>query len=330
MPFNENPMADNNYRRRDVLRATMAASVPMATGVASAQQSDSEGDVGITNTTGVSPEQLEADVRTVATHAGATTLASRIEDETGFTLDEELAVGVDLETDDKELNAHDPRILYLPLSPSGSSGISTGEPTQETRSSSSGSSSNRRRVVEPRRETPQETTQAEFSIDNGGVLLSLTVRANGERIPAALMGMTRETSRSNSVRASSSGSVDTKSFVVEDGSARIHRERSGQRLSNSTGYAEIAPSAGTVTPADTDFTCWGCATVVGIACAGAATLSYGTCVQAAFASSVFSPWAFAAVGAFCTYIVANAGTLSCAVGAAGICAGVTDDCDFLE
>jgi len=43
-----------------------------------------------------------------------------------------------------------------------------------------------------------------------------------------------------------------------------------------------------------------------------------------------SNWAGAAVAAFCTYIVTNAGTLSCAAGVGAICAGVTGDCDFLE
>ncbi|WP_135663906.1 halocin C8-like domain-containing protein [Halorhabdus rudnickae] len=76
-----------------------------------------------------------------------------------------------------------------------------------------------------------------------------------------------------------------------------------------------------VTIAMPDLSCYGCSSIVGIACAGAASLSLSSCASAAISSGVFSPWAGGAVAAFCTYIVANAGTLSCAAGTTAICAG---------
>ena len=253
----------------------------------------------------MSPDTVEEDVQAINQHDGAKALASRIEKETGFHIDEEFAVGIELETDDPALNAHDPRLMHLPVKPSGN--VQTASPSTET-----------------------DTSKPEFSVDNGGVIMALTVRDKGERALATLMGMTREQAQSSSLTESSTARVDTKSFVVEEGSAKKHREKTNQRPMKADWQTKVGASTGDVTTADTGFTCWGCATVVGIACAGAATLSYSSCVSAAFASSVFSPWAGAAVAAFCTYIVTNAGTLSCAVGTAAICASVTGDCDFLE
>ena len=302
---------DSINRRRFVKgvgAAGLASSLSMTTGVASAKQPGPDNGVEITGTAGMSPDTVKGDVQAITEHNGAKALASRIEDETGFEMDDEFAVGIDLETDDEELNAHDPRLMHLPMKPSGVGDIPTMEPTGERVSS-----------------------QPEFSIDNGGVILALTVQVEGERKLATLMGMTREKSRSSSPLASTTEEVDTKSFVVEDGSAKKHRERTGRGPLRSDWQSEVGMDTPTVTPmGNGGFTCWGCVTVVGIACAGAATLSYSSCVSAAFASSVFSPWAGAAVAAFCTYIVTNAGTLSCAAGTAAICAGVTNDCNFLE
>jgi len=144
------------------------------------------------------------------------------------------------------------------------------------------------------------------------------------------MGITREESQDGSLGLNSNETVDTKSFVVEDGSAKIHRKSTGDQPVKADLQAGFKRNGPTVTPLDSPFTCWGCATVIAVACAGAATLSYSTCVSAAFSSSAFSPAAGATVAAFCTYIVQNAGTLSCAAGVAAICAGVSQDCEFLE
>ena len=302
---------DSINRRRFVkgVGATgFASALPIGTGVASAQQPGHEDGVRITGTAGMSPDAVKEDVQAIIGHDGAKALASRIEGETGFEMDDEFAVGIDLETDDEELNAHDPRLMHLPMMPSGVGDVPS---------------------MEPRRD--RVPSQSEFSIDNGGVLMALTVRAEGERKLATLMGITREKSRSSSLLTSTTEKVDTKSFVVENGSAKKHRERTGQQPLKSDWQAEIGMDTSTVKPmGNGGFTCWGCATVVGIACGGAAYLSYSTCVSAAFASSVFSPYAGAAVAAFCTYIVTNANTLSCAAGVAAICAGVTNDCQFLE
>lgn len=302
-------MADDSIRRRDVLKNIAFASVlPITTGVASARQPGTEDGVKITGTDGMNPDAVKKDVQAITEHDGAKALASRIEDETGFEMDDESPVGIDLETDDEALNAHDPRIMHLPMKPSGVGDVPTVGSTGRTVSS-----------------------QPEFSIDNGGVLMALTVRTKGERALAALMGMTREKFRSSSLLASATEEVNTKSFVVEDGSAKKHRERTGQQPLKSEWQSELGMNTATVTPkGNGGFTCYGCAAVVGIACAGAATLSYSTCVSAAFASSVFSPFAGAAVAAFCAYIVTNAGTLSCAVGTAAICAGVLGECSILE
>lgn len=302
-------VSEKNFKRRELLKKTaIASALPMATGVSSAQQPGQEDGVNITRKSGVSPNAVKEDVQALTGHDEAKALASRIEDETGFEMDDEFAVGIDLKTDDKALNAHDPRIMHLPLKPSGVDNVPTVEPTGGTVSSS-----------------------PEFSIDNGGVLMALTVRAKEDRTVATLMGMTREKSGSGSLLARDTEAVATKSFVVEDGSAKIHRERTGQQPLKSDWQAQLGRNTGTVTTMKgSGFTCWGCATVVGLACAGASTLSYSTCVSAAFASSAFSPLAGATVAAFCTYIVTNAGTLSCAAGTAAICSSVTNDCNFLE
>jgi hypothetical protein len=277
----------------------------MATGAASAKQAGPKNGVKITGKSGMSPDSVKEDVQAINKHDGAKALASRIKEETGFNVDDEFAVGVDLETDDKALNAHNPRLMHLLMKPLGD--VQTADASGET-----------------------DSSKPEFSVDNGGVMMALTVRDKGERALATLMGMTREKAQSSSLTESDAGRVDTKSFVVEDGSAKKHRESLGQQQMKSNWQTKVGAATGGVTTADTGFTCWGCATVVGIACAGAATLSYSSCVSAAFASSVFSPWAGAAVAAFCTYIVTNAGTLSCAVGTAAICSSVSGDCDFLE
>lgn len=305
-------MSDDRYRRRDVLKkTTIAASFPIASQSVSATPSTARlgeaGEVGITDQSGLSPEIVNEDIQTISKNKEVQTLASQIEDETGFKLDKASAVGIDIKTDDKELNALDPRIIHFSMKPPRVGNISTTELTRNT----------------------QYPPQSEFSIDNGGTLIGLTVHANSERTIAALMGITREKSQSYSLLEGTTEQVDTKSFVVEDGSAKVHRKRANRQPFKSSWQARLGLDIEPVIM-DTGFTCWGCATVVGIACAGAATLSYSSCVSAAFASSVFSPWAFAAVGAFCTYIVSNAGTLSCAAGTAAICASVTDDCDFLE
>ncbi|QLK25342.1 hypothetical protein HYG81_14790 [Natrinema zhouii] len=301
-------MFDDKLRRRDILKKTaIASALPMATGVASAKQPGPEDGVKITGTSKTSPDAVKEDVQAITRHDGAKALASRIEDKTGFEMDDEFAVGINLETDDKALNAHNPRIMHLPIKPSGVGDLSTVDPTGGTVSS-----------------------QPEFSIDNGSVLMALTVRAKGERTLATLMGITREKSGSSSLLANDSEQVETKLFTVEDGSAKIHRERTGQQPLKSAWQAKAGRNTSTVTTADTGFTCWGCATVVGLACAGTATLSMSSCASAAVASGAFNPWAGAAVSAFCLYIVSNAGTLSCAAGTAAICSSVSGDCDFLE
>lgn len=313
-------MSDYNFRRRDILKKTTVASAfPMATGMASAQQSELDTDLEITEISRTSPDVIKEDIRAISRHDEAEVLASRIEDETGFEMNDEFAVGIDLETDDEELNARNPRIMHLPVLPPGVGDISTVEAAEGAVSS-----------------------QPEFSIDNGSVLLALTVQEKGERTPAALMGITREKSekskkKTGSVKKASgsgavendAGQVDTKSFVVKDGSAKRRQERTGRPLRSDWKTTVERKSAG-VTAADSQFTCWGCATVVGVACAGAATLSMSSCASAAVASGAFSPLAGGAVSAFCLYIVSNAGTLSCAAGTAAICSSVTDDCDFLE
>lgn len=307
---------NRTFNRRSVLKtlgAGAAASAFPMTGVASAQQSAPEGGVEITGTTGVSPDAVEEDIQAVTEQSETRSLTSRIRGETGFQLDTEFAVGIDLETDDKEVNKQHPRVMHLPLKPTSAVGISGAKSTEGTLSSESDSDSD-----------------SEYSIDNGGALLALTVLENGERKLAALMGITREKIQNRLLSTKSGETVTTKSFVVEDGSAKVHRKNTGQETLKESWQAELGKTDPTFTTADSGFTCWGCATVVGLACAGAATLSYSTCVSAAFASSAFSPAAGATVAAFCTYIVANAGTLSCAAGTAAICAGVTNDCQFLE
>lgn len=301
----------NSINRRRFVKgvgaAGFASTLPMATGVASAQQSGPDDGVKITGMDGMSPNAVKEDVQSITGHDGAKALASRIEDETGFEMDDESPVAIDLETDDKELNAHDPRIMHLPMKPSGVSDVP---------------------IVEPMGE--RVPSQPEFSIDNGGVLMALTVRAEGERKLATLMGATREKSRSSLVPTSATEKVNTKSFVVEDGSVKKHQEHTDQQPMKSEWQAELGMNTPTVTPmGNGGFTCWGCATVVGIACTLGATVSYGTCVQAAFASAVFYPWAAPAVAAFCTYIITGSSTLVCSAGVAAICAGVTNDCNFL-
>lgn len=326
-------MSENGYRRRDVLKkSAIAATIPMASQSASSKVSTARvgtgGDIAITDQSGMSPEKVNEDVQTIAKHNEVQTLASHIEDETGFQLDKESAAGIDIKTDNKELNTSDPRIVHLSLKPPQIDDISAPRLTKEPSWSLLDRFTHRRQSGSKRRDSyhPQRT---EFSIDNGGALIALTIRSNGERTIAALMGMTREKSSHQSPLTEAAETVDTKSFVVENGSAKIHRKRSDQQPFKSSWRAQLGLGTEPVV-ADTRFTCWGCATVVGIACAGAATLSYSSCMSAALTSSVFSPWAFAAVGAFCTYVVSNAGTLSCAAGTAAICAGVTNDCSFLE
>jgi hypothetical protein len=314
-------MSGDSINRRDVLKnAVLTSSIPMASGLASATgggngngngggrgngngNANGDRDVNITDMTSMSPDAVDEDVRAVVDREETRNLTSQVRDRTGFSLNDEFAVGLAIETDDQSLNAHDPRILHLPMMPKGSSLSPAGK----------------------------ESSGPEFSIDNGGALLAITIRDKGERAIAGLTAMTREKSQDDSLLADNSPEVTTKSFVVQEGSVEKHREEKGRKPMKSKWQSELgAQSAPVGTYGNGGFTCWGCATVVGIACAGAATLSYTTCVSAAFASSVFSPTAGAAVAAFCTYIVANAGTLSCAAGTAAICAGVTNDCQFLE
>jgi len=297
-----------DLNRRSVLKTLgvgVAASSFPAAGTASAQRSVPDSDVTINKMTGLSPAAIEGDVESLVERDETDLLSQEISDEAGFELAASIGsesassgvdappVGVQLETDDDDLNEHEPRIVHLPMTPSS---VDDGPSKQP----------------------------AEFSVDNGGAILGVTIEEEGERTVAGIMGISRQEARDDPVGADSGRTVTTKSFVVEDESAMVHRENVGEPLKSDL------QSEFNISPDDTQFTCWGCATVVGIACAGAATLSYSTCVSAAFASSVFSPTAGAAVAAFCTYIVSNAGTLSCAAGTAVICAGVTDDCSFLE
>lgn len=310
-------MSGDSISRRDVLKsAVLTSSIPAASGLASATgggngngngggrgNGNGDRDVNITDMTSMSPDAIGEDVRAVVSHEKTRSLTSQVRERTGFSLNEEFAVGLAVETDDQSLNAHNPRILHLPMMPKRSS-------------------------LSP---ASEKSSGPEFSIDNGGTLLAITIREKGRRAIAGLTAMTREKSQDESLLADSSPEVTTKSFVVQEDSVEKHREEKGGEPMKSKWQSELgAQSAPVGTYGNGGFTCWGCATVVGIACAGAATLSYSTCVSAAFASSVFSPTAGAAVGAFCAYIVSYAGTLSCAAGAAVICAGVTDDCQFLE
>lgn len=301
----------DSVNRRRVLQALGAGAMATSfstVGAASTSRSVPEGDVEITGTTAISPDGVGDDIQAVTDQKETNQLSTHIEDETGFQLESEFAVGIELETDDPELNSHEPRVLHLPLKPS------TEDDGLKAHST-------------------DQKSEREFTIDNGGALMAVTIEESGERQLAGLMGVTREESRDEEVgalRESEQKKVNTKSFVVEDGSATVHRESTDRKSLKSDWENELNKSDAPITPQDTQFTCWGCATVVGIACAGAATLSYSTCVSAAFASSVFSPTAGAAVAAFCTYIVTNAGTLSCAAGVGAICAGVTGDCNFLE
>jgi hypothetical protein len=266
-------------------------------------------DVAVIETTGVSPDAVKEDIEGIISQSETNKLSSKIKEETKFELDEEFAVGIELTTDDEELNEHDPRVVHLPLKPANDWDRLT-----------------------PLFSDPSPA----FSVDNGGAMLAATVEESGKRTLAGLMGITREESQGGFLVPYSTQTVDTKSFVVEDGTAKVHRESTGEQPLKAE-FGKDQPTrmpSSDLTPTDipdsSPFTCWGCATVVGVACAGAASLSYSTCVSAAFSSSAFSPFAGATVAAFCTYIVSNAGTLSCAAGTAAICAGVSRDCEFLE
>lgn len=307
--FQADMMSDHNFNRRDILKKSATASaLPMAMGVSSARPRTPNHDVEITGMTKTSPDAAKEDVQAITSHDGATALTSRIEDETGYEIDDGFAVGIDLETDKESLNSRNPRIIHLPLTPPGVDDVSTGELGKET-----------------------ATANPEFSIDNGGVLLALTVRAEGERKLATLMGLTREKSVNSSLLAKrKSLKVTTKAFGVEDGSATIHRTRTDAQPLKSDWQAKLRRNGSTARTEDTVFTCYACGTVVGLACAGAIKLSLSSCAWAAVTSGAFSPLAGGAVSAFCLYIVANAGTLSCSAGTAAICTSVTGDCNFLE
>ena len=188
---------------------------------------------------------VNEDVEALTNYEGTKSLASHIENETGFEVDDEFAVGIDIETNDEDLNARDPRIVHLPIKPAGVGDISTIGPESEA-----------------------VPSQPEFSIDNGGVVMSLTVQVEGERTPATLMGMTRTKSQSNSLLRKNSEEVDTKTFIVENESAKTHRERTDQQLLKDDWQSEFESDTPTVSPTDTRFTCWGCTSVVGLACAG--------------------------------------------------------------
>lgn len=272
----------------------------MASGAASAFTGDTPdgSDIEVTDVTPMS-SGTERDTRAVVENEDVNTVATHVQKETGFELNDSLSVGLELVTDDPSLNEHTPRIMHLPMKEEGSSLSAHDEGERGP----------------------------EYSVNHGGAMMAVTVEDGGRRRVAGLLGFTRE--KTGEVTADGLPRVESKSFIVQDGVAERHRETVDKGVDMAEFKAELNAESG-VRVDDTQFTCWGCASVIGIACAGAAYVSYGTCLSAAAASAVFSPAASLAIGAFCTYIVTNATGLSCALGTAAICAGVTNDCSYLE
>ena len=65
-------MSDYNLRRRDILKKTTVASAfPMASRVASAQQSDLETNLEITEIARTSPDAIKEDIRAITGHGEA-------------------------------------------------------------------------------------------------------------------------------------------------------------------------------------------------------------------------------------------------------------------
>lgn len=163
---------------------------------------------------------------------------------------------------------------------------------------------------------PIEPSDGHIEPNNGGVLLAMTAERGNERLPLRALGITRE--------------PQTSQLSIQSGRESIDVTAYGE-TGNGLGKVDSATDS-PISPGDSnggvstqsfhgDISCFGCTSTVGIACAGAATLSISSCASAAISAGVFSPWAGGAAAAFCTYIVANAGTLSCAAGTTAICAG---------
>jgi len=166
-------------------------------------------------------------------------------------------------------------------------------------------------------------------------------RSSGQqdnRTAVAFMALTRE----NPATGSTTGSqvtAESDGRVVQPGRSPTSvdvnvfgDDGSGPGVVESTTDTAVEPQIETPAQAkiaQPDVTCYGCTSIVGIACAGAATLSVASCSNAAVASGVFSPWAGGAVAAFCLYIVANAGTLTCSAGTLAICGGA-GFCEVVE
>lgn len=168
---------------------------------------------------------------------------------------------------------------------------------------------------------PIEPVDGHIDPNNGGVLLGMTAERGNERLPLRALGITREPQDRVSRTAQLSTQSSSESITV----TAYGETNEGVGKVDSAGDTPITTgdSNGGISTQSFhgDISCFGCTSTVGIACAGAATLSISSCASAAISAGVFSPWAGGAAAAFCTYIVANAGTLSCAAGTTAICAG---------
>ena len=163
---------------------------------------------------------------------------------------------------------------------------------------------------------PFEPNTTPTTADNGGALMALTIEEDGKRQPAAVLGITRETNpiRSQSVSYSSQDEVTVKAFGDDGNGIGKVSETSDSPVSDDSA-AEYSTQVQVP-----DISCGACIAVIGTACAGSAALSVSSCASAAVATGAFNAFAGGAVAAFCTYVVANAGGVTCAAAPFSICA----------
>ena len=154
--------------------------------------------------------------------------------------------------------------------------------------------------------------------------MAMTAEHGNKREPVCALGITREPQSGGLSARSRETAVEMKGYgETESGMGTI------DTVVDSPIEKSLPEDDNRVSIAMPNITCHGCEAIVGIACAGATSLSMTSCASATVSSGVFSPWAGGAVATFCTYIVANAGGMSCAVGTVAIC-NATGLCEMLE
>lgn len=238
------------------------------------------------------------DANAVAEAYVTSNMASEVVDRTSFQQATDQSISFSIETDDAELNQRDPAITYIPFRPEN---------------------------------------DHDLSVDNVGVMFVSSVVIDGERQAAASWAFSREDVSTQpgtqlSTQEVSEDSVVMRTYGQPQSDGQIQTQDQKGSVTVTSEQVVQAQSDNQVSAQDTEMSCWMCTIVVDAVCiAGASTITYSACLEAALATSALGPQAAGAVGTLCGYLVNTLnGAITCTAGTAAICGSVLDDCQYTD